>query len=160
MFLSVENIDYKNIIGKSLTMSRIKDRTFELWNSFMPNRNQIKNSINTNFLSIQLYNAALDYHNYNLATNYTLWAGVEVTDISTIPPGFESLTIKGGLYAVFLHKGLPSNFKQTMDYIYLEWLPQSKYAIDHRPHFEVLGDKYQNNHPDSEEEVWVPIKLK
>jgi hypothetical protein len=26
--------------------------------------------------------------------------------------------------------------------------------------FEILGDKYINDHPDSEEEIWIPVKLK
>ena len=70
------------------------------------------------------------------------------------------LNLKGGMYAVFIHKGLPSEFKKTMDYIFLEWMPDSDYKLDHRPQFEVLGEKYKNNHPDSEEEVWIPIQLK
>jgi hypothetical protein len=32
--------------------------------------------------------------------------------------------------------------------------------IIYLPHFEVLGDKYKNNDPSSEEEVWIPIKPK
>lgn len=27
--------------------------------------------------------------------------------------------------------------------------------VDDRPHFEVLGGKYQNNSPNSEEEIWI-----
>jgi len=47
-----------------------------------------------------------------------------------------------------------------MNYIMSQWLPNSKYILDHRPHFELLGAKYKNNSPDSEEEVWIPIKEK
>jgi AraC family transcriptional regulator len=35
-------------------------------------------------------------------------------------------------------------------------LPGSEYFLDNRPHFEVLGDKYKNNDPTSEEEIWKP----
>ncbi|MEP1984886.1 MAG: GyrI-like domain-containing protein, partial [Maribacter dokdonensis] len=41
-----------------------------------------------------------------------------------------------------------------------EWIPNSEYQLDGRPHFEVLGAKYKNNDPNSEEEVWIPIKAK
>jgi AraC family transcriptional regulator len=34
------------------------------------------------------------------------------------------------------------------------------YFLDDRPHFEILGDKYKNGDPDSEEEIWIPIKQK
>jgi AraC family transcriptional regulator len=30
--------------------------------------------------------------------------------------------------------------------------------LDQRPHVEVMGEKYKNNDPDSEEEIWIPIK--
>lgn len=29
-----------------------------------------------------------------------------------------------------------------------------------QPHFEVLGEKYKDNDPTSEEEIWIPIKAK
>lgn len=38
------------------------------------------------------------------------------------------------------------------------WLPASGYTLDRRPHFEVLGEKYKNADPNSEEEIWIPIK--
>jgi len=33
-------------------------------------------------------------------------------------------------------------------------------CVHPQAHFELLGEKYKNNHPDSEEEVWIPIKEK
>jgi len=39
------------------------------------------------------------------------------------------------------------------------WLPNSEYALDNRPHCDILGKKYKNDDPSSEEEIWVPIKL-
>jgi AraC family transcriptional regulator len=39
-------------------------------------------------------------------------------------------------------------------------LPDSQYLLDKRPHFEILGKKYKHNHPNSQEEVWIPIKEK
>lgn len=45
------------------------------------------------------------------------------------------------------------------EYIYGSWLPNStEYARDNRPHFEILGEKYKNNDPESEEEIWIPVK--
>jgi AraC family transcriptional regulator len=72
----------------------------------------------------------------------------------------ESFTLKGGLYAVFLHKGAASTGQKTFQYIFEMWLPNSGYLLDNRPHFEILGAKYKNEDPNSEEEVWIPIKQK
>jgi AraC family transcriptional regulator len=66
-------------------------------------------------------------------------------------------SIPGGLYAVFDYKG-SSTDSSIFQYIFETWLPNSDYELDNRPHFEVLGDKYKNNDPASEEEIWIPIK--
>jgi AraC family transcriptional regulator len=68
--------------------------------------------------------------------------------------------LKDGLYAVFLHKGAASTGGKTFKYIFETWLPNSCYLLDNRPHFEILGAKYKNDDPGSEEEVWIPIKQK
>ncbi len=71
-------------------------------------------------------------------------------------PRIETLPdiLKGGLYAVFIHKGLPQDFPGTAQYIFGSWLPNSEYELDQREHFELLGSKYKTNDPTSKEEVW------
>ena len=75
-----------------------------------------------------------------------------------VPEGMEALELPGGRYAVFYYKGNPANGDAVFKYIFMEWLPASGYVLDDRPHFEVLGPKYQNGSDDSEEEIWIPIK--
>jgi len=74
--------------------------------------------------------------------------------------GMESYTLTGGLYAVFIHKGAASTGPKTFKYIFGTWLPNSDFILDNRPHFEILGKKYIHEDPDSEEEVWIPVKPK
>ena len=69
----------------------------------------------------------------------------------------ESFLLKKGLYAVFNYKGLSSD-NSIFQYIFSKWIPESNYLLDDRPHFEILGVKYKNNDPNSEEEIWIPIK--
>ena len=76
-----------------------------------------------------------------------------------LPQGMESFVLEGGLYAVFDYKGSSTDMS-IYQYIFSEWIPNSAYTVDDRPHFEVLGPKYKNNSPDSEEEIWIPVKLK
>jgi AraC family transcriptional regulator len=70
----------------------------------------------------------------------------------------ETFTLTDGLYAVFDYK-CSSNDHSIFQYIYGTWLQNSDYLLA-RPHFEILGDKYQNNDPTLEEEIWVAIKPK
>jgi AraC family transcriptional regulator len=72
----------------------------------------------------------------------------------------ETFTLTSGLYAVFQYKGTANEAAGTFQYILGTWLPNSEYTLDSRPHFEILGEKYKNNDPDSEEEIWIPIKPK
>lgn len=66
--------------------------------------------------------------------------------------------LTGGLYAVFIHKGGPNTFPKTFQYIFRTWLPASDYTVDNRAHFEILGEKYKNEDPNSEEEVYIKRK--
>jgi|TARA_R110000744_G_scaffold32747_2_gene76551 AraC family transcriptional regulator len=160
MFLRVEKVSEKKLIGNRLVMSLAEERTKELWQGFMPRRKEIRNSISEDLISMQVYEGALNYGEFNITTQFEKWAVVEVTDYTRIPEGMESHTLSEGLYAVFVHRGLPSSFPSTAQYIFGEWLPKSDYQLDHREHFELMGNKYLNNDPSSEEEVFIPIKRK
>lgn len=76
-----------------------------------------------------------------------------------MPNEMETFTLTAGLYAVFDYKGSSAD-NRIFQYIFGVWLPNSVYLLDDRPHFEVLGDKYKNADPDSEEEIWIPIRTK
>lgn len=154
----IEEISEKKLIGNRLVMSLSEDRTKELWRGFMTRRKEIGNPVTTDLISMQVYDRLLSFSEFNDTTQFEKWAVVEVEDYKDLPSDMESYTLLGGLYAVFVHKGLPSDFPKMAQYIYGEWLPKSDYELDHREHFEVLGDKYRNNDPSSEEEIWVPIK--
>lgn len=154
----IETLPEKKLIGKHLTMCFADNKTGELWRSFMPNRKAITNAVGAELYSLQIYTPEF-FKPFNPTASFEKWAAVEVADFDTIPEGMESFTLVSGLYAVFLHKG-SSNDTSTFQYIFSTWLPNSEYLLDDRPHFELLGAKYKNADPDSEEEIWVPIKRK
>jgi AraC family transcriptional regulator len=157
MIPTIQTVEKKKLIGKHIIMSLVNNKTFELWKSFMPVRNQIKNTIGSDLYSMQVYKD--DYFkNFNPAAEFEKWAALEVTDFDTIPDGMETYILPGGKYAVFHYIGNPENGAQVFGYIFKEWLPNSGYELDNRPHFELLGSKYKNGDPGSEEEIWIPIK--
>lgn len=156
----IVRISPKKLIGKRLKMSLSNNRTFELWQSFMSNKKDINNSLATDLFSMQVFDASLDFKDFNQDTEFEKWAAVEVQDFNIIPNDMEPYTLPGGLYAVFVHKGAASAGHKTFQYIFGIWLPKSEYVLDNRPHFELLGEKYKNENPDSEEEVWIPVRAK
>jgi AraC family transcriptional regulator len=155
----IETLKEKKLTGKRMRMSLSNNRTGELWRSFMPRRKEIANAIGTALYSMQVYDP-LYFKNFNPAAEFEKWAAMEVKDFNAVPHGMDTITLPGGLYAVFLHRGAASTGPETFQYIFGTWLPASGYVLDHRPHFELLGEKYRNDDPDSEEEFWIPVKPK
>jgi AraC family transcriptional regulator len=158
MLPRIKEIEEKRLIGKRLKMSLTNNLTGKLWKGFMQRRNEIKNNVTKEMISMQIYDS-LYYQNFKPNNEFEKWATIEVTDFDFIPNEMEPFTLPGGFYAVFNHKG-SSNDNSVFEYIFLNWLPNSKYKLDNRPHFEVLGEKYKNNDQNSEEEIWIPIRKK
>ncbi len=152
-----EFLSEKKLIGKRLKMSLADNKTFQLWQSFMPRRKEIPNKINAELISMQVYDEPMRFGDFQ--QEFEKWAAVEVTEVENIPDEMEIFTLKSGRYAVFHYKGLNTD-PSIFIYIFGTWLPNSEYVLDNRPHFEILGEKYKNNSPNSEEEIWIPIKPK
>lgn len=154
----IKTLSVKTLIGKRITMSLTNNKTGELWKAFMPSRHEIKNVIGTDLFSLQTYGS--DYFKaFNPTAEFEKWALVEVSDANDIPNEMEVFNLPGGMYAVFFYKGLNTD-PSIFQYIFSEWLPKSEYNLDNRPHFEILGTKYKNNDPNSEEEIYIPVKKK
>ena len=154
----IETIEDRPCVGFSMKMSLAENSTAELWKSFMPRRSEVTNAIESHLISLQEFGA--DYfEKFSPMNVFTKWALVEVTRQTEAPSGMKPYIIRGGTYAVFDYKGMPGD-PSILQYIYSEWLPASLYALDKRPHFEILGEKYKNGDINSEEEIWIPVRPK
>ncbi len=153
---ALKTISSKKLIGMKLAMSFADNKTGSLWQRFMPRRKEITNNLSSDLISMQIYPAGFDF---SPQREFEKWATVEVSDLATVPDQMETFVLQEGLYAVFQYKGSSTDMR-IFQYIFGEWLPTSGYQLDSRPHFEVLGDKYKNANPDSEEEIWIPVKPK
>lgn len=70
----------------------------------------------------------------------------------------QSLTINAGKYLVINFEGTIEDFVSFWQDIHFNWLPNSEFKIDNRPHFERLGPEYNPNQAVNKEEIWIPIK--
>lgn len=154
---NIQLLQPKKMIGIRMSMSLAENKTALLWKTFMPHRKEIMNNVNEDLFSINIY--PVGYNPANLADEFEKWAAAEVGNDSIIPDNMQSFTLQEGLYAVFHYKG-SGNDTSIFQYIFTEWLPSSGYVLDNRPHFEILGKLYKNASPDSEEDIWIPIKPK
>jgi len=154
----IENLKGMKLLGIKMQMSLENNLTGNLWRTFMQRRKEIENVFTSDMISMQIYPA--DYFvEFSTSKEFDKWATVEVGDFENIPNGFDKYLLPAGLYAIFDYKGLSTD-TSIFNYIYETWLPNSIYNLDNRPHVEILGEKYKNNDPSSEEEICIPIKLK
>ncbi len=154
----IEQLTGKKLLGIRMTMSLADNKTGDLWQRFLPRRKEITNNVTNDLVSMAIYTPTYfaDFHPSN---EFEKWAAVEVSDFDTAPDGMESFVLTDGLYAVFHYRG--SSIDTTIfQYIFGTWLPHSDYVLDTRPHFEILGEKYKNMDPNSEEDIWIPVKQK
>ena len=152
-------ISEKKLVGLHSRMSLTKNTTRELWKSFMSRRREIQHAVGSDFISMQTYSAGY-FENFNPETEFEKWATVEVCALDSIPENMNVFYLPEGMYAVFLHKGSAGSGPELFRYIFGVWLSDSEYTLDNRPHFELLGEKYKNDDPESEEEIFIPIKKK
>ncbi|MFK2820998.1 GyrI-like domain-containing protein [Flavobacteriaceae sp. LMIT009] len=155
----IETIAEKQLVGHALEMSLVSNKTQELFSGFMPLKKSIINSLSNDVYEVMVY-PYNHFKEFNPANTFTKWATVEIFTFEDAPNDMSQLTLQSGLYAVFTYKGLPQDFGVFMQHVFMEWLPKSEFTLDDRPHFNVLGAAYKNNHPDSEEDVYIPIKPK
>ena len=156
----IEILTEKKLVGKRMKMTFSNNKTGELWKNFMQRRKEIKNNLTSELISMQVYDQSFDFEIFDQDAPFEKWAAVEVLNFDSIPKEMETFTLPGGLYAIFVHKGAVSSGPETFRYIFGTWLPNSEYSLDNRPHFEIIGERYKNEDPDSEEEVWIPIRLR
>lgn len=154
----IDTVSEKKLVGLRLIMSIVDNKTVELWKGLIPRRKEITNNLTTDLISMSIYRPTY-FADFKPTNEFEKWAAVEVADVDNVPDDMETFVLPGGLYAVFDYKGLSTD-NSIFQYIFGTWLPNSDYSLDDRPHFEVLGQKYRNNDPNSEEEIWIPIKSK
>lgn len=152
-------VDYPEtkLIGMRQNMSFAQNTTHALWTAFMPRKKEIINTVANERFSLQHYGKGF-FEDFTPLAPFEKWAAVAVHDFDSVPHGIETFTIPAGKYAVFHYKGNSKNAPEVFRYILAEWLPQSGYSLDNRPHFEILGDKYKNGADDSEEDIYIPVK--
>lgn len=149
------NFDGAVLCGASEAMSLQTFTPWTLWPRVMPRLAQIRNRTSQDLISLRNFNG-IPVLGPQAKPDFTYWGGVEVLEANK---GFEHLEIPAGTYAVFHYKGLSSD-STIWRYIYSQWLPNSEWELDERPHFERLGSKYKNDDPTSEEDIYIPIRPK
>ena len=87
MFLRTEIIKEKKLIGKHTRMSFANNTTFDLWRSLMPRRKEITNNINSELISLEVFDDVSFFSAFNPNTEFNKWACIEVKDYNIVKGG-------------------------------------------------------------------------
>ena len=158
MFLKFDHLREKRLAGLRCTMSFKEDQTYRIWRAFMPRRTETGSSLYADLYSVEIFPSPDFFDHFDPEKEFEKWAAVESAADALLPAGMESLIIPAGLYAIFHHKGPASEGAKTYRLIFENWMPASGYGVDDRPHFAVMGEKYRGEDPESEEEIWIPVR--
>ena len=157
--ITAKNIGSKEIAGMQIPTSPAESQAPQIWQQFMPRRNELEGTEDDVYYSIQDYPADYPWGSYDPTAQFTTWAAREISKDCILPDGFSQTKIKGGLYAHFIHKGTSACLSDSMIYFHTQWLPKSGYTLDKtRLHFERLDRAFLGpENPNSEEDVYIPI---
>lgn len=149
-----------HLVGMNVQMSLTEPKTHELWHKFKKAISTFIPDESINYFSVDHYHSIDYFSNFSPATKFTKWAAIEEIDFHINSIELERTTIPAGKYAVFLYHGHPQKAYSFFQYIFSEWLPESEFVLDDRPHFAKMDNKYKNDSDDSKEEIWIPITNK
>lgn len=153
----VEEIEPILLAGVNATMSLADFHPEKLWKLLVPTVAALPNN-GRKLLSVSMYPPGYFDH-YQPGMPFEKWAAFEVSAFENTPEALQRFEIPAGLYAVFHHRG-PADDKTIFRRIFSEWLPTSGYAIDNRPHFEMIKPSYNHENNLSDEDIYIPVKSK
>ncbi len=147
----------RRFIGVGREMSLVKPVVGLLLRTLMPLRAAIPGRIDPDRYLLKIYPDGY-FEAFDPQRSFVQWAAYAVAGEADAPEGLAVLDVPAGLYAVWHYKG-SSEDPRIFQHIFGEWLLGSGFVLDARPHFDVLGENYRNTDPESEEEIWIPVRM-
>jgi len=149
----------KRLMGLHAQLSYAHYAVAPMWQELMPKRKDLIGLKGAELFSVQYFSPDF-FQKFSPMNTFDKWVAVEIEDDAVVPAGWVEFIIEGGLYAVFSYKGDQSGAQQAFQYIFGQWLPQSGYELDDRKHFEILDHRYKKDDINSEEDIYIPVRIK
>jgi predicted transcriptional regulator YdeE len=96
--------------------------------------------------------------NDKMGFNFDYLTGVEVPVVGELPEGFTTLDLKPQRYAVFAHQGHISNLVNTIETIWMKWVPDSGLKAARAPCFERYTPEFDPHQGIGGIELWIPVE--
>ena len=150
------------VVGLRGETTLADNRIPELWDRFFPRRGEIRHRIGeANYGICEYSSPKFPGDVFTDETRFHTIVGVEVSDTADIPEGMSLRQMQESEYAVFEHRGSLRRLRDTYDYIYGVWLPNSEYELGMSDDFELYDERFLGM--DEEESlmlIYIPVVKK
>ncbi len=126
------------------------------WDRFIKIEKQIKKRVNQEVT----YGVEIYGEEFHTDQKWVYFPSVAVSDLAEIPDILFGKILPAATYAVFTVKGGLDKIPETFRYAYDQWLPASKYEMGYAFDFELYDERFKGREPDSELDLYLPVKLK
>ncbi len=147
MDCKVVSVSSKKVIGMEYRGKNENGEIPKLWEVFMQKYTQIKTPSSENMYGL--------YYDYDENNVFTSFAGLEVSEITSIPEGMVIKEIPSRDYAVFTFKGHISEIGAFWEKIYTEYMQKNNLVPDYGLSFELYDERFAKS---GECDIYVPIK--
>jgi AraC family transcriptional regulator len=130
----------------------------QAWHRFFPLAERIPHRVNPAVMyGVEMYGPeSMQEHKWT----YFPSTAVSQLDVSEIPDHLFAAVLPAARYAVFTAKGGLTALPATFRYAYDTWLPASEYEGTGMLDFELYDERFRESEPDSELDVYIPIRLR
>ncbi|HPP74677.1 MAG TPA: GyrI-like domain-containing protein [Armatimonadota bacterium] len=130
----------------------------KLWENFLPRIEEIKNQSGECVCYGVCECLCEGECKCGCGGDFSYIAAREVSSFDDVPEGMITRTIPASKYAVFTHKGLLESLNKTFEDIYSKWIPAAGLEIAGSYDFEYYDEQFKDFAPDSELDIYVPVK--
>lgn len=125
-----------------------------LWQKFVPFMGKIPQQLGTRIaygLCVRSTESSNGFYYY--------MAGCEVSEFTDLPSNLSPLIVPSHTYALFTHVGHLDTIKDTIDFAFDQWLPNSGYTHNSQSihFFERYGEEFNPTTGIGDIEIWLPI---
>jgi len=125
-----------------------------LWQKFAPYIGKISHQVEDRVA----YGLCVSSHESSNGCHYYM-AACEVSEFADLPVDLSPLIVPAQKYAIFTHSLNVARIKETIDWVFDQWLPTSGFT--HNPQsihfFERYGEDYNPEVGAGDTEIWLPI---
>lgn len=97
-------------------------------------------------------------YNCQSDSSFDYLTGVEVTDTKGLPADFAHVKVPAQRYAVFTHEKPVAQIPQTIETIWMKWVPDCGLNVAATPCFERYTEAFNPQTGMGGTEIWVPLK--